>query len=96
MTEKYRRTPGTVLHAGTRDVIVAGTGVHFHCPCGERRIFAASPPHTISFDADGVLTLDPSCSTAESSKYPEGWCHFWLRDGEVKMVASAQCPGNAA
>ena len=92
---KYRRAPGTVLRAGTREVLVDGDGVHFHCPCGERMVYAASPPHTVTFDAAGVLTLDPSCSTAENSQYPEGWCHFWLRDGEIKMVASAQCPGSS-
>ena len=93
MTEKYRRVAGTVLNAGTREVLVDGDGVHFWCPCGERMVYAASPPHTITFDADGLLTLDPSCSTAKNSEYPKGWCHFWLKDGEPEMVSSAQCPG---
>ena len=93
---KYRRAAG-YIRAGTREVLVDGDGgVHFHCPCGKRRVYAASPPHTVTFDDAGVLTLDPSCSTAENSEYPAGWCHFWLRDGEIKMVSGAQCPGGTA
>ena len=79
-----------------REVIVAGTGVHFYCPCGERQVYAASPPHTISFDTDGLLTLDPSCSTVKTTEHPGNWCHFHIRDGEPKMVNDAKCPGSAA
>ena len=76
MTEKYRRTPGTVLHAGTREVLVDGDGVHFYCPCGERMVYAASPPHTITFDADGLLTLDPSCSYRQEQRAPKRLVSF--------------------
>ena len=92
---KYRRAPGNFLHAGTRDVIVAGAGVYFHCPCGERRIYAASPPHTITFDDEGVLTLDPSCGYVKTTEHPANWCHFWLKAGVAEMVADAQCPGSS-
>ena len=92
---KYRRAPGTILHYGPREVLVFGAGVYFHCPCGERRIFVASPPHTITFDDGGVLTLDPSCGYAKTTEHPANWCHFWLKAGVAEMVADAQCPGGS-
>ena len=92
---KVRRVPGKVLRSGSRDVVEIDQGVTFMCPCDDRSVYAASPPHTIVFDKHGVLTLDPSCSTAKNSEYPAGWCHFWLKDGEPEMVSDAKCPGNA-
>ena len=92
MTQKYRRTPGTVLNAGTREVLVDAPACTARVAsgwCTQRH-----RPTPITFDADGLLTLDPSCSTAKNSEHPKGWCHFWLRDGEIEMVSGAQCPGS--
>ena len=96
MTEKYRRTPGTVLHAGTREVLVDGDGVHFHCPCGERMVYAgeSAPYHRLRHRR--LADAGPVLQHRKNSEYPAGWCHFWLRDGVTEMVTSAQCPGSAA
>ena len=94
-TVKYRRVPGKVIRKGSRDVVEIDQGVEFMCPCGDRSVYAASPPHSIAFDKDDVLTLDPSCGYGENSEHPANWCHFHIHDGVPKMVDDAQCPGNA-
>ena len=68
-------------------------GVVFRCPCDHRQMYVASPPHTITFDAEGVLTVNASCGYKGNSQQPQNWCHFWLRDGDVEMCSDAQCPG---
>ena len=70
-------------------------GVVFRCPCGYRTVYIASPPHTIEFDDDGVLTLDPSCGykARENLKRPQNWCHFHIKGGSATMCSDAQCPG---
>ena len=92
---KYRRTAGGVPRAGSREVLVDGSGVHFNCPCGLQRRYASSAIHTITFDDEGLLTLDPSCGYRANSEHPANWCHFWLRAGVAEMVADAKCPGGS-
>ena len=74
-------------------------GIVFLCPCDDRRVYITSPPHSISFDAGGVLTLEPSCGYLESKREdgaisrPQNWCHFWMTDGQPEMCSDAKCPG---
>ena len=73
-------------------------GVIFRCPCGERDIYVAQPPHTITFDEQDRLTLVGSVGSHEHPNHdpprPQNWCHFHLKDGAAKMCADAKCPGN--
>lgn len=69
-------------------------GVVFLCPCEDRQVYIASPPHTITFDDEGVLTLDPSCGyKARSAGRSRNWCHFWVQNGQFKMCEDSKCPG---
>ena len=95
MSEKYHRETGTTLQRGSREVVECDQGVCFWCPCGEREVYVSSPPHTITFDEEGVLTLDGSCGYHATDVHPANWCHFWLKDGEAKMVSDAKCPGSS-
>lgn len=90
----YRKSEedGAHLRIGERLVNTFGDGVLFRCPCDQRVCYAAEN-HQITFDDDGVLTLDPSCGYAANSEHPQNWCHFWLRDGKVEMVGDSGCPG---
>ena len=100
---KYRkmpegaRTPDEQLsRVGERVVVPWADGVMFRCPCDERQLYVASPPHEITFDSEGVLTLDPSCGyrASEHPKRPQNWCHFWLKNGTPEMCDDAKCPGS--
>ena len=91
---KYRRgTAEELKNVGSRAVVPWADGVVFRCPCDERQVYIQT--HTITFDAEGVLTLHPSCGYREkdSPPRPQNWCHFWLKDGEVEMCGDAKCPG---
>ena len=70
-------------------------GVIFRCPCGERQVYVASPPHAITFADDGRLTLDGSVgSRADASRgRPANWCHFHVKNGDVTMCEGSACPG---
>ena len=91
---KYRKVTSSVLKSGTHDVIKWQNGVAFKCPCeSERTVVISEKVHRISFDPDGVLTLNPSVAYHASETRPQNWCHFWLKEGDVKMCGDAQCPG---
>lgn len=92
---KYRKVPTDTPGPGSREVMEWSDGVVFMCPCGERQAYVASPPHTITFDSDGVLTLDPSCGyrAKPDLNRPQNWCHFYIKDGHPEMCDDAQCPG---
>ena len=70
-------------------------GVVFKCPCGERDVYVASPPHEITWGEGGTLTLKGSVGSREDkgrSRAPN-WCHFFIKGGDVEMCDDAQCPG---
>lgn len=108
----YRRDDGdyrypTPIPPGA--VVPFGDGVAFMCPCGSRQVYVASPPHGISFDDDGRLTLHGSVGSHERLRLaaepitdsawrdrPANWCHFWIRDGAAVMCVDAACPGGKA
>ena len=93
----YRKIAVDRHGPGSREVMDWQSGIVFFCPCDERRVYITSPTHTITFDSDGVLTLDPSCGYRESEygqRHPQNWCHFWLKDGEATMVSDSKCPGS--
>lgn len=93
---KYRRLAGTILPKESRDVLVdGGTGIHFRCPCGERRVYVTSPPHHYEFADDGALTIAESCGYHANDRHPANWCHFLIKAGEPEMCKGAQCPGGA-
>ena len=119
MTEKrYRRKADpedSSLPKGDREVIfwkgaVAGVGpgrwdteAHFRCPCDERTVFITSPPHTIEFDDDGILNIEPSIGfkgvpdpdNPGEWKVPPNWCHFFIKQGVPDICVDSQCPGRA-
>ena len=98
MGAPYRRIEGSILRRDTRDVVVVKNAagiesVHFRCPCNLRRVYIASPPHTITFDDAGLLTLDGSCGFTAKNDFPDNWCHFVVKNGEPEMCSDAACPG---
>ena len=90
---KYHKAEVDVHGPGSREVMDWQNGIVFFCPCDERRVYITSPPHTVTFDAAGVLTLDPSIGYRENERHPQNWCHFFLKDGVATMCADTQCPG---
>ena len=70
-------------------------GIVFKCPCGERDVYVASPPHEITWDDDGALTLNGSVGSHEDKARGRdaNWCHFFIKGGAVDMCSDAQCPG---
>ena len=82
---------------GSRVVVPWSDGVVFRCPCDERQCYLASPPHTITFDAEGVLHVEPSIGYKARPDLgrPQNWCHFYLRNGEAEILEDSQCPGAA-
>lgn len=76
-------------------VIPWNKGVVFRCPCNERQVYIASPPHDITFDDHGLLTLNPSVGSKEKAGWdrPKNWCHFWIKSGTPEMCTDAGCPG---
>ena len=69
----------------------------FRCPCDERQVYVASPPHTIKFDADGVVDIKASCGyrKKDNPPRPANWCHFFINDGVPEMCGDAKCPGGS-
>ena len=69
MSKKYRRGTEDELGQGSRVVVPWDKGVVFRCPLDERQVYVAQPPHTITFDDQGLLTLDGSVgSHADESR----------------------------
>ena len=101
MAELYRRIEGGILPAEGRGVLHfqpsghVEEAVEFWCPCGERRVYVTSPPHTIEFAEDGTLaSLGGSCGYRERKGRPDNWCHFTIADGRVEtMHGDSKCPG---
>ena len=100
MSDRYLENGGSSLKRGSRSVLIAKMvtdfGVVFRCPCDEREVYVASPPHEISFDEDGALTLDGSVgSRADPSRDrpAKNWCHFHIKAGDPTMCDDSQCPG---
>ena len=95
MIDAYRRAvaqPDGSLPAG--DVVEWGEGFVFQCPCDERTVYVACPPHAVEFADDGkLLTLGGSCGYRARARRPANWCHFSLVDGAVQMHSDARCPG---
>ena len=94
---KYIKVAKEALNASAQGEVVAHRdGVIFRCPCNERNVYVASPPHEIAFDDDGLLTLTGSCGYAERVDLgrPANWCHFFIKNGEMEMCPDSQCPGS--
>ena len=93
----YRIADESELGKAAGAVVKWDAGVIFRCPCSERQVYVASPPHTISWDVDSELNLDGSVGSRAqgySPARPANWCHFFIKNGEAEMCADAQCPGN--
>jgi len=98
MSRRYRQGDETVFTRTSHHVLLDRDprGVHFRCPCGHRPVYVTEPPHTITFDADKVLTLDGSVGSRASLHISDGqpnWCHFWIKEGLAEMASDARCPG---
>ena len=101
---KYRQGPGSVFEKGSRKVLIwendgVGTEAHFRCPCGQRSVYVTSPPHTVTVDDDGLVTLDGSVGMRRDDARGDGvanWCHFWLKSGIPEMCGDSRCPGRGA
>lgn len=106
---RYRLVEGGEGRLLRRDVYVwrnEGHGglleAHFRCPCGMRALKVVDPPHGISYDAAGLLTVrgsigsraTPRCGSEPAR--PTNWCHFSVTAGEPAMYSDARCPGGAA
>ena len=91
--KKAEENKDGTLYSG--QVIPWANGVVFKCPCVERDVYVASPPHEISFDNEGRLTLDGSVGSREdkSRNRATNWCHFWIKNGIAKIAEDSQCPG---
>ena len=87
--ENLGKIPGTV--------IAWADGIIFRCPCDQRQVYVASPPHTISFDSHGYLTLDGSVGSHEDQSRGQkpNWCHFWIKNGNTEMCSDTACPGGS-
>ena len=93
---------GPVISTKGEDAIV------FLCPCGGREVYVTSPPHQITFDEEGKLTLDGSVGSRPLSgphehrmvhgvslhDLPANWCHISIKGGVAKMYDDAKCPGS--
>ena len=77
-------------------VVPWSKGVIFECPCRERHTYIGSPPHTIEFDAEGILTIGPSIGSKPdpSRDRKPNWCHFHIKGGVPEMCGDAECPGS--
>ena len=94
---KYRKRTEEELDNGVFGAVVPfGDGIVFQCLCNERTVYIASPPHKITFDDDGVLTIEGSCGYTEKKNLgrEENWCHFLLKNGEIEMCSDSKCPGS--
>ena len=90
---KYTKAQEHDLGKRAGAVVPWDEGVVFRCPCDERQVYVASPPHTISFGADGALTLDGSVGMRAHGDHERNWCHFWIKGGVAEMCADAGCLG---
>ena len=98
--KKYFKATEEDLDNGRPGAVVAWSdGVLFQCPCDERQVYIASPPHTISFDEIGLLTITRSIGYRANPDLtpprPANWCHFFITQGLVEMCSDAQCPGGS-
>ena len=96
MKVKYKKGVESELQTGSRTVVSWNEGVVFRCPCDERQVYISSKIHSISFDEEGLLTLNGSCGYNEkkSLKRKQNWCHFFIKNGEIEMCGDSECPGS--
>ncbi len=78
-------TPGLVYVFGQ-----SGKNAVFKCPCGKREICLTD--HTISFDADGLLTVEPSIGSSDWATKNFGKCHLQITAGKARKYADTECP----
>ena len=62
------------------------------CPCGENVFIVNSPPHNISFDEQGLMSLEKSYMfiKGDNANYI---CHFLMKKGIASMQSDSTCPG---
>lgn len=98
---KYYKGIDRTFDKGSRHVFVYQNEAHFMCPCGERLVKVIPSIHSIEFDEQGIMTIDPSCGSKEMYygippnriKAPKGWCHFYIKNGLPEICEDSQCPG---
>lgn len=98
---RSRNPAAGIMDVESRDVFSfeGGKAIQFRCPCGRRLVYVTAPPHGITFDDAGHLTLDGSVGSVARPATPlrparqQNWCHFFIRDGDPEMCDDAQCPG---
>ena len=97
MSARYVKCSEQDLVCGSRAVVPWNDGVVFRCPCDDRQVYIATPPHEIAFDAEGVLTVNQSMGYRAKPNMdpprPQNWCHFHIKQGNPTMCDDAQCPG---
>ena len=94
MNTTYRRGAPNVDRTIDPGIVVQWQdGFVFQCPCNERTVYVATPPHRADFDVDRVLTLKGSVGYPGSKDRPKNWCHFSIRNGEARIHKDAKCPG---
>ena len=82
-----------VNRPGAVYIFVGDDGATFRCPCGKRQVLIKQPPHHVSFDKEGVITIDGSMGYHKTMERPENWCHFSIENGLAEMHEDALCPG---
>ena len=97
---KYRRIEGTVLPRHAGPVVDSGGITSFRCPCFTRQIcvFNQTHPetkgHQVSWDANGLLTIQGSLGALPTASYPkEHWCHGDMTGGVFSLHDDSICPG---
>ena len=95
----YVKAPVTDLPRPVEPGVVLdwGEAVIFSCLCGAREVYVTSPPHTIEFDSQSLLTITGSCGYRGKPNLtpprPKNWCHFFMKKGKIEMCDDSKCPG---
>ena len=72
---------------------LTGVGVSFKCPCGDHYKFIG-PNHSVSFNKEGAMTIEPSLGYYADEDRPYNWCHMFIRDGIVELCPDCKCPAS--
>ena len=92
--QKYRKpAPTGILDVMDREVHESYKThrYNFICPCGDRVVSVKCPPHEVTFDERGWMSIKNSCGYSKTKTRPENWCHFSIKNGVPIMHEDSQC-----
>ena len=61
------------------------------CPCRKRTVFLVN--HKVSFDEEGLMSVENSIAISRNQVPHFGYCHFHIQDGTVQFYEDATCKG---